>query len=125
VAGNFFLRSHAEPRTEHMHTHLEEYCCDTILSRLLQEAESSNHLDPELVDPNPDVRALFVQFDREYFWSTLGSVEVLWSPKMTLCGPVCFSGLLVDVRGCANTGPGVVALSNSARNCLSSAQERN
>ena len=38
----------------------------------------------DLIDPTPDIRALFVEFNRKYFWSTLDTVEVRWSPRMTL-----------------------------------------
>ena len=38
----------------------------------------------EINDPNPDIRALFLQFNQTYFWGKLSSVEVRWSPKMTL-----------------------------------------
>lgn len=38
----------------------------------------------EINDPNPDIRALFLEFNQTYFWSKLLSVEVRWSPKMTL-----------------------------------------
>ncbi|XP_030052353.1 DNA-dependent metalloprotease SPRTN [Microcaecilia unicolor] len=48
-------------------------------------------VDPawELLDPSPDVRALFLQFNSRFFWGKLGSVEVKWSPRMTLCAGVC------------------------------------
>lgn len=38
----------------------------------------------ELIDPIPDVRQLFLQFNDVYFNGLLGSVEVRWSPRMTL-----------------------------------------
>ncbi|XP_043858746.1 DNA-dependent metalloprotease SPRTN isoform X3 [Dromiciops gliroides] len=43
----------------------------------------------ELVDPNPDPRALFVHFNQLYFWGRLEAVEVKWSFRMTLCAGVC------------------------------------
>ncbi|XP_042673013.1 DNA-dependent metalloprotease SPRTN, partial [Centrocercus urophasianus] len=43
----------------------------------------------ELLDPNPDVRALFMQFNEAFFWGRLAAVEVSWSPRMTLCAGVC------------------------------------
>lgn len=43
----------------------------------------------ELIDPNPDVRALFLQFNDLYFWGKLSGVEVRWSPRMTLCAGLC------------------------------------
>lgn len=38
----------------------------------------------ELIDPVPDVRQLFLQFNDVYFKGLLASVEVRWSPRMTL-----------------------------------------
>lgn len=38
----------------------------------------------ELIDPIPDIRQLFLQFNDVYFKGLLGSVEVKWSPRMTL-----------------------------------------
>ncbi|XP_064623736.1 DNA-dependent metalloprotease SPRTN-like [Lineus longissimus] len=43
----------------------------------------------ELLDPNPDIRALFLQFNEMYFWSRLTGIEVKWSPRMTLCAGLC------------------------------------
>lgn len=38
----------------------------------------------ELIDPIPDIRQLFLQFNDVYFKGLLASVEVRWSPRMTL-----------------------------------------
>lgn len=38
----------------------------------------------EMLDPNPDVRAMFLQFNEMFFWGKLSGVEVKWSPRMTL-----------------------------------------
>ncbi|CAH8564185.1 unnamed protein product [Dicrocoelium dendriticum] len=48
-------------------------------------------VDPawELIDPSPDIRALFSNFNAEYFDGSLGAVEVRWSPRMTLCAGLC------------------------------------
>ncbi|XP_071508417.1 uncharacterized protein [Diadema antillarum] len=43
----------------------------------------------ELIDPNPDIRALFMQFNDRFFWGRLEGVEVKWSPRMTLCAGLC------------------------------------
>ncbi|XP_013421237.1 sprT-like domain-containing protein Spartan [Lingula anatina] len=43
----------------------------------------------ELLDPNPDARALFLEFNDTYFWGRLAGVEVRWSPRMTLCAGLC------------------------------------
>lgn len=38
----------------------------------------------EMLDPNPDVRAMFLEFNDMFFWGKLSGVEVKWSPRMTL-----------------------------------------
>lgn len=38
----------------------------------------------EMLDPSPDVRAMFLDFNDKFFWGKLGGVEVKWSPRMTL-----------------------------------------
>ncbi|KAJ8355870.1 hypothetical protein SKAU_G00186640 [Synaphobranchus kaupii] len=43
----------------------------------------------ETLDPSPDVRAMFLQFNDMFFWGKLFGVEVKWSPRMTLCAGVC------------------------------------
>ena len=43
----------------------------------------------ELHDPCPNVHELFEVFDTLYFQKKLSSVEVRWSPKMTLCAGLC------------------------------------
>uniref|UniRef100_A0A5S6QN91 SprT-like domain-containing protein n=1 Tax=Trichuris muris TaxID=70415 RepID=A0A5S6QN91_TRIMR len=43
----------------------------------------------EVADPNPDVHALFCQFDAAYFWGRLAACEVRWSSRMTLCAGQC------------------------------------
>ena len=44
----------------------------------------------ETVDPNPDIHSLFVQFDKRFFWSSLGSVELEWSKRMYTCAGICY-----------------------------------
>ncbi|KAG7263194.1 hypothetical protein CRUP_020498 [Coryphaenoides rupestris] len=43
----------------------------------------------EIMDPSPDVRAMFLEFNDILFWGKLSGVEVKWSPRMTLCAGVC------------------------------------
>ncbi|XP_066239245.1 DNA-dependent metalloprotease SPRTN isoform X3 [Saccopteryx leptura] len=43
----------------------------------------------ELVDPTPDLQALFMQFNDRFFWGQLEAVEVKWSRRMTLCAGIC------------------------------------
>ncbi|CAG0919113.1 unnamed protein product [Notodromas monacha] len=49
-------------------------------------------IDPEweLIDPNPDIFSLFGEFNKRFFWGALFSVEVRWSPRMTLCAGLCY-----------------------------------
>ncbi|MFH4976789.1 hypothetical protein AB6A40_003498 [Gnathostoma spinigerum] len=48
-------------------------------------------VDPEweLLDPTPDIHALFVAFDDQFFYGKLAACEVKWSPRMTICAGVC------------------------------------
>ncbi|OQV19726.1 SprT-like domain-containing protein Spartan [Hypsibius exemplaris] len=48
-------------------------------------------VDPqwEIIDPTPDIWSLFNQFNKEFFWSKLTSVEVKWSKQMTSCAGIC------------------------------------
>ncbi|XP_008976433.1 DNA-dependent metalloprotease SPRTN isoform X2 [Pan paniscus] len=63
----------------------------------LQEAERDHAQESlslvdaswELVDPTPDLQALFVQFNDQFFWGQLEAVEVKWSVRMTLCAGIC------------------------------------
>lgn len=43
----------------------------------------------ELIDPIPDIRQLFVQFNETYFDCKLACVEVKWSTRMTRCAGLC------------------------------------
>ncbi|XP_030791038.1 sprT-like domain-containing protein Spartan isoform X2 [Rhinopithecus roxellana] len=56
-----------------------------------QAQESLSLVDAswELVDPTPDLQALFVQFNDQFFWGQLEAVEVKWSVRMTLCAGIC------------------------------------
>lgn len=47
---------------------------------------SLSPVDPswEYLDPIPDIRAMFLQFNDQYFWGRLAGIEVRWSPRMTL-----------------------------------------
>ena len=69
-----------------------------LQDQLLEENELKHHdstkeptnsmslVDPywETTDPNPDIRALFLQFNDRFFWGRLAGIEVRWSPRMTL-----------------------------------------
>ena len=45
--------------------------------------------ESELIDPTPDVHALFLEYDKMFFDGHLASVELRWSPRMTLCAGLC------------------------------------
>lgn len=76
---------------------------DFILAQQLQEewdlqvANSHRPQEPlsvvdaswELVDPTPDLPALFLQFNDQFFQGKLEAVEVKWSKRMTQCAGVC------------------------------------
>lgn len=38
----------------------------------------------ETIDPTPDIREMFLEFNDTYFQGTLAGCEVKWSPRMTL-----------------------------------------
>ncbi|CAG8496757.1 652_t:CDS:2, partial [Diversispora eburnea] len=60
--------------------------------------EFTIELDPS--EPNPDLHALFIAFNQQYFLGSLQSVEVRWSNKMTLCAGLCYyqSGGYCSIR---------------------------
>uniref|UniRef100_A0A8B9HZZ1 DNA-dependent metalloprotease SPRTN n=1 Tax=Astyanax mexicanus TaxID=7994 RepID=A0A8B9HZZ1_ASTMX len=73
---------------------------DFILALQLQEHKKRRLVNPqpplsivdekwEMLDPSPDVRAMFLQFNDMFFWGKLSGVEVKWSARMTLCAGVC------------------------------------
>lgn len=51
----------------------------------------SSVVDPsfELLDPCPDIHALFIQFDTRFFGGSLACCEVKWSPRMYSCAGIC------------------------------------
>ncbi len=56
------------------------YMQELIRQNEHKEFETSD----EYIDPNPDIHALFLQFNKQYFYGTLETIEVRWSSKMTL-----------------------------------------
>ena len=62
------------------------------------DIKSPSLVDPywEMTDPNPDVRALFLQFNDRFFWGKLAGIEVRWSPRMTLYVVFIFQITLVS-----------------------------
>lgn len=53
---------------------------------------STQLTDPQwdLIDPCPDIRAMFVEFNKKYFWNSLGSCLVEWSKRMTICAGIFY-----------------------------------
>uniref|UniRef100_A0A668A6B9 DNA-dependent metalloprotease SPRTN n=1 Tax=Myripristis murdjan TaxID=586833 RepID=A0A668A6B9_9TELE len=70
---------------------------DLLLAIRLQQQFDDEYQRPlsvvdeswEMLDPSPDVRAMFLEFNDMFFWGKLSGVEVKWSPRMTLCAGVC------------------------------------
>nr|VZI23681.1 unnamed protein product [Spirometra erinaceieuropaei] len=70
-----------------------------IITRTVKDANCGNKdtscgssiVDPvwQNIDPNPDIRTLFTQFNEQFFENRLMSVEVKWSSRMTLCAGMC------------------------------------
>jgi hypothetical protein len=53
-------------------------------SAMTSSDPSLSHEELAVLDPTPDVHALFVQYNEKYFHGTLGAVIVTWSKRMTL-----------------------------------------
>lgn len=64
--------------------HLQRAENDGTVKKYL--SENISIVDPswETIDPNPDIHAMFVAFNKRFFYGELGMVEVRWSPRMTL-----------------------------------------
>uniref|UniRef100_U3C485 DNA-dependent metalloprotease SPRTN n=1 Tax=Callithrix jacchus TaxID=9483 RepID=U3C485_CALJA len=67
----------------------EEWNLQVMERNQAQEPLSLVDASWELVDPTPDLQALFVQFNDQFFWGQLEAVEVKWSVRMTLCAGIC------------------------------------
>ncbi|TMW58509.1 hypothetical protein Poli38472_010068 [Pythium oligandrum] len=59
--------------------------CDTTYERVF-DLLASEH---ELLDPNPDIHALFLEYNVIFFDGKLAGCEVKWSKRMTLCAGLC------------------------------------
>ena len=57
---------------------------DDICAKVRSSGSSLCDETWELVDPNPDAWALFIEFNKKFFWKKLTGVELRWSPRMTL-----------------------------------------
>uniref|UniRef100_A0A1I7V5I9 Protein with SprT-like domain at the N terminus n=1 Tax=Loa loa TaxID=7209 RepID=A0A1I7V5I9_LOALO len=54
-------------------------------------SQSNSLVDPiwEIIDPTPDLHALFQQYDDTFFNGRLVACEVKWSSRMTACAGLC------------------------------------
>ncbi|XP_034490293.1 uncharacterized protein LOC117793944 [Drosophila innubila] len=56
----------------------------------LDQTQNLVHPEWELVDPTPDIYAMFVRFDEKFFQHRLGAVSVEWSKRMYSCAGICY-----------------------------------
>lgn len=65
---------------------------NTKLNVSTENSENMDLHDPsfEMIDPTPDIYALFQEFNKTFFYGKLDSVEVKWSKRMTSCAGICY-----------------------------------
>ncbi|EDV99617.1 GH12438 [Drosophila grimshawi] len=56
----------------------------------LDQTQNLVHPEWELVDPTPDIFAMFVRFDEKFFNRRLSAVAVQWSKRMYSCAGICY-----------------------------------
>ncbi|KAH8308472.1 hypothetical protein KR044_005448, partial [Drosophila immigrans] len=56
----------------------------------LDQTANLVHPEWELVDPTPNVFAMFARFDEKFFQRRLGAVAVEWSKRMYSCAGICY-----------------------------------
>lgn len=56
----------------------------------LDQTQNLVHPQWELIDPTPDIFAMFVRFDEKFFQRRLGAVTVEWSKRMYSCAGICY-----------------------------------
>ncbi|XP_014759856.2 uncharacterized protein LOC6504920 isoform X2 [Drosophila ananassae] len=56
----------------------------------LNQTQNLVHPEWELIDPTPDVFAMFFRFDQKFFQKRLGAVCLEWSKRMTSCAGICY-----------------------------------
>ncbi|CAH0395595.1 unnamed protein product [Bemisia tabaci] len=59
-------------------------------SKEVEKLTSLNDSSWEVIDPTPDIFALFGEFNKRFFWGRLDAVEVKWSKQMTSCAGICY-----------------------------------
>ncbi|KAH8355443.1 hypothetical protein KR084_006803 [Drosophila pseudotakahashii] len=56
----------------------------------LNQTQNLVHPQWELVDPTPDIFAMFIRFDEKFFQQRLGAVALEWSKRMYSCAGICY-----------------------------------
>uniref|UniRef100_A0A182PNK8 Protein with SprT-like domain at the N terminus n=1 Tax=Anopheles epiroticus TaxID=199890 RepID=A0A182PNK8_9DIPT len=56
----------------------------------LNSTQNLVHPDWEILDPTPDIYALFPLFDQKFFQGRLSCVQLEWSKKMYNCAGICY-----------------------------------
>ncbi|XP_049547534.1 DNA-dependent metalloprotease SPRTN-like [Anopheles darlingi] len=56
----------------------------------LNSTQNLVHPEWEILDPTPDIYALFPLFDRKFFQGKLACVQLEWSKKMYSCAGICY-----------------------------------
>ncbi|KAJ1980482.1 hypothetical protein H4R35_001102 [Dimargaris xerosporica] len=76
-------------------------CLAAVLQSEEQSRNSAMHSSPKAAATRaplaqdistevlPDLHALFLQYNEQYFWGSLAGIEVKWSHRMTLCAGLC------------------------------------
>lgn len=61
-----------------------------IANDYLNQTQHLVHPEWELIDPSPDVHAMFVRFNAKFFQNRLGAVVLEWSKRMYSCAGICY-----------------------------------
>ncbi|XP_049285754.1 DNA-dependent metalloprotease SPRTN-like [Anopheles funestus] len=56
----------------------------------LNSTQNLVHPDWEIIDPTPDIYALFALFNQKFFQTRLSCVQLEWSKKMYNCAGICY-----------------------------------
>ncbi|XP_070074806.1 DNA-dependent metalloprotease SPRTN isoform X2 [Drosophila takahashii] len=66
------------------------YALQSTYDDYLNQTQNLVHPQWELVDPTPDIFAMFLRFDDKFFQKRLGAVALEWSKKMYSCAGICY-----------------------------------
>ncbi|KAL6061367.1 Protein with SprT-like domain at the N terminus [Balamuthia mandrillaris] len=67
----------------------ERYNYKKKAASTIRQEQSPLLFAEETLDPTPDLHALFIHFNHQFFDEALSCVEVKWSKRMTLCAGLC------------------------------------